>query len=92
LQDELVDHEPRGIPSRSATPPQAAEILDFGDLSSATKTGDVADKNGRKSAENLICGGVADRGKGSDWNDMTANPKRGGGAGATPLVKVSANG
>jgi hypothetical protein len=54
-----------GFPSRSATPPQAAEILGFGDFSSATKTGDVADGNGRKPAENLICGGVADRKRGS---------------------------
>jgi hypothetical protein len=70
LQDELVDHGPVRSPSRSATPPQAAEILGFGGISSDTMTGDVADGDGCKSAENLNCGGVADRGKGS--TGMTA--------------------
>jgi hypothetical protein len=50
-----------GSPFTSATPPQATEILDYGGISSATKTSGVADKNGSKPAENLNCGGAADQ-------------------------------
>lgn len=57
----FADAFSRYPPPQSATAPQSKETVGLSEFSSATSEEGVADRKGVKVAENLTCGGVADK-------------------------------